>query len=180
MNYMKTQPCNCRLEALQRTPGPQLQVISAVVCLLKHSTHTLCSGARLGVKQRSPRPFTCLMLQKEAWQPCRLAVLETQAPALLAGVTLQELYCVGTSIPMETVQVNLKSCSVIFQEYQALGQVRLVGFECLLRTGESTNLKRPGLSCNCHGFHSFRAASLELQILKAPLALGSPLFLYQK
>lgn len=180
MNCMKTQPCNCRLEALQRTPGPQLQLISAEGCLPKHNIHTLCCGARLGVKQRSPRTFTYFMLQEKAWKPCRLAGLETQALALLAGVTLQELYCVGTSTPMEVVQVNLKSCSIIFPEYQALGHVRLAGFDCLLCTGESMNLKRPGLSCSGHGVHSFRAASPELQILKAPLALGSPLFLYQK
>lgn len=124
-----------------------LQAHSCSSYLLKvaflSTTFILCCGARL--KQRFPRTFTCLMLQEEAWQPCRLAGLETQALALLAGVTLQELYCVGMSTPMEVVQVNLKSCS-IFPEYQALGQVRLAGFEHLLCTGESMNLKIPAAS----------------------------------
>lgn len=88
------------------------------------------------------------------------------------------------STTMCTAQVSPKGCSRNISRVRGSRTSQglknsFAGFECLLCTRESMNLKRPGLSCSCHGFHSFRAASLELWILKAPSDLGRPLFLYQ-
>jgi len=120
--------------------------------------------------------FPHLILQESAQQLCE-AALELQALETSASLTLLQPHCVGTAQfnPKSRNQISRVRGSRKSQELKH----RLVDWECLLCKRESTNLKRPTLSCSCHSFHSFRAASLELHILKTPLDLGSPLFLCQ-